>query len=641
MTAMALPAYADEPNLTEHDFLADMPVVLTASRLSQPLDETPASVTIIDQQMIKASGFRDIPDLFRLVPGFTVAYTRNNTWGVSYHGMGDAFSRRIQVLIDGRSVYTPGFGEVPWSSLPLSIDDIDHIEVVRGPNSATYGANAFLGVINIITKTPAQVPGVFASAQYGGQSMSGADLRYGGGDGALKYRLTLSDQNRHRFASQVDKTAMKMVDYRADYQLSGTDEIIADLAFSRSDWRVGVQGDITDPVRSPDVGADHVQVRFHRIVDENTDWYVQFYHIRNTKNDPFNVVLSSPPVNFQVDDGYTQWRDDLEFQMTSRTSNTVRLVWGAEARHEGASSPLYFYDLPTQTGSLFRLFGNVEWRPQGRLIINGGIMAEHQYFTGLDISPRLAANYLLSPDHALRFSISQAYRTPSFFEENGSAPPQDPNGYVPSTGLKPERILSREVGYYGHIPRYRLQIDARIFNDQLYDLMGTQNVCTSNPTFYNCVQITSLYGIATPKVFQSINQNTANIRGADIQLRWKPQDSTQFILSYARVHIDSNHSDIAASTPKDNFSGLAIFSLPHDWEASLGVYRQTAMTWLQDGDVTPGFTRVDARLAKQFRLDGHGVEVDLVGQNLGKDYSEFRAENNFSRRVYGSLNMTW
>ena len=104
--ACARPAWAA---VTEADFFDEMPVVLSASRLSQPVNEAPAAVTVIDQDMIRASGFRDIPDLFRLVPGFTVAYTRDNTWGVGYHGLADAFSRRMQVLIDGRSVYTAGF----------------------------------------------------------------------------------------------------------------------------------------------------------------------------------------------------------------------------------------------------------------------------------------------------------------------------------------------------------------------------------------------------------------------------------------------------------------------------------------------------------------------------------------------------
>ena len=189
--------------VTESDFLDDLPVVLSASRLSQPISEAPAAVTVIDQDMIRASGFRDIPELLRLVPGFSVAYTGDNTWTAGYHGLADAYSRRFQVLVDGRSIYSPHYGTVYWTDLPLSIDDIERIEVVRGPNAAIHGANAFVAVINIITKTAAQVPGEFVSLQAGEQDMRGLTVRHGGGDAAVRYRLTASAQQRDRFERDV------------------------------------------------------------------------------------------------------------------------------------------------------------------------------------------------------------------------------------------------------------------------------------------------------------------------------------------------------------------------------------------------------------------------------------------------------
>ncbi|PKO62647.1 MAG: TonB-dependent receptor, partial [Betaproteobacteria bacterium HGW-Betaproteobacteria-17] len=197
----AQPAWAA---VTEADFLDELPVVLSVSRLSQPVLEAPAAVSVIDRDMIRASGFRDIPDLLRLVPGFSVAYTRDNTWALGYHGMGDAFSRRMQVLVDGRSIYSPHFGAVYWSDLPLSIDDIERIEVVRGPNAAVHGANAFSAVINIITKTAAQAQGSRVSMQAGEQSTRGFSAQHGGGEGALRYRLTASAQQRDRFESNVN-----------------------------------------------------------------------------------------------------------------------------------------------------------------------------------------------------------------------------------------------------------------------------------------------------------------------------------------------------------------------------------------------------------------------------------------------------
>jgi len=242
-------ASACAQTLTEAVFYDELPVVLSVSRLSQPLNEAPAAVTVIDEEMIRASGFRDIPDLLRLVPGFSVAYTRDNTWAIGYHGMADAFSRRFQVLVDGRSIYSAAYGAVNWGELPLSVDDIERIEVVRGPNAASYGANAFLSVINIVTRDPSQTPGTFASMQYGEQGMSGLTLRHGGEQGDLRYRLTLSAQTRDRFEADTidgttpvrlyEETQTYFANGRAEYRLSDTDQISAQFGLSVGDWQAG------------------------------------------------------------------------------------------------------------------------------------------------------------------------------------------------------------------------------------------------------------------------------------------------------------------------------------------------------------------------------------------------------------------
>ncbi len=140
----------------EAAFFEDLPTVLTLSRMPQSTAEAPEAVTAIGPELIRASGARTIPDLLRLVPGFYVAFKNAHFASVTHHGYTDDYSRRMQVLIDGRSVFTPYFvGGVDWMSLPITIQDIDTIEVVRGTNSAAFGSNAFLGVVNIITKSAA------------------------------------------------------------------------------------------------------------------------------------------------------------------------------------------------------------------------------------------------------------------------------------------------------------------------------------------------------------------------------------------------------------------------------------------------------------------------------------------------------
>jgi iron complex outermembrane receptor protein len=626
----SLPARAA---LTESDFFDDLPVVLSASRLSQPVNEAPAAVTVIDQEMIRASGFRDIPDLFRLVPGFTVAYTRDNSWGVGYHGLADAFSRRLQVLIDGRSVYTAAFGEVPWASLPLSIEDIERIEVVRGPNSAAYGSNAFLGIINIVTKDAAQVPGSHLSVQAGEQGMAGATYRYGGGKDDLRYRLTLSDQRRDRFDAQTEKTTTRHLDLRVDYQLSPRDEITTAFALSRGDWRQGqaLNESLIDPLRRLDIGTEHFQVRFRRVLDAENEWSLQYYHTHNRKEDDF--VTATPFGLVPVDFGHIQWRDDIEFTRIAKASDRLRLVWGAEARWEGVKAPGYFYDQDARTGALYRLFGNAEWRVAPHWLVNAGALAEHHYLSGFDVSPRLAVNFLPAADHAVRASITQAYRSPTFFEEDGdqrfftvSGDPVD-RVFAPSEDLLAERILSREIGYVGYIRPLKLHLDVRLFDDDISRMVGSLDIGDAPPF---------------PKLFQSINEHSVDIRGVDVQIRWAAREWLDLILSYARVNIEAADDDIAASAPENNLSALGIFKLGRGWQASVAMYKVGSMYWLGDGDVTEAYTRVDARLARRWKLHGRPVEMALVGQNLGGEpYEEFRDDNLFDRRAYVSLMLDW
>ena len=136
--AAAAPVSADTAGrlLSEEDFLGEVPVVLSATRLEQPEWEVPSAVTVIDREMIRASGVRDVADLFRLVPGMQVGYQYGHRPVVTYHGLSDQGSRRMQVLIDGRSIYSPFFGGVFWVDQPLAIEDIERIEVIRSPNSA-------------------------------------------------------------------------------------------------------------------------------------------------------------------------------------------------------------------------------------------------------------------------------------------------------------------------------------------------------------------------------------------------------------------------------------------------------------------------------------------------------------------------
>lgn len=641
--------------VTETDFLDALPVVLSASRLSQPVSEAPAAVTVIDQDMIRASGFRDIPELLRLVPGFSVAYTGDNTWTAGYHGLADAYSRRFQVLVDGRSIYSPHYGTVYWTDLPLAIDDIERIEVVRGPNAAIHGANAFVAVINIITKTAAQVPGGFASLQVGEQAMRGLTVRQGGGEGPLRYRVSASAQQRDRFEKHVAGTGFDdgsyfeasktyFVNGRLDWQLAPDSDVMLQFGLSQGDWKGGSRQPASarsalQPIEQ-DSRALYLQLAYHKVESEQREWRVQAYHTQNRFDADAVANIGGPVV---VDQYLTQSRSNLELQVNEQWTPRLRAVWGGEVRQETVKSPQNYNTGETFSGELARAFGNLEWRAHERVLLQGGAMLEHHYFTGTDLSPRVAANFTVAPDHVVRVGVSRAYRSPTFFEEEGNQVYLRSSGAladvytVPSAGLKPERILSREIGYVGYWRPVRLELDVRLFKDKIDDFIGQQKAdYAADPG-----------SIISGNEFQYQNLGSVKSRGGELQLRWQPAAALDVSAHYARVYISADtrrqnyNNDIPLSAPRNNWGLLASYRPGGGWEASVGAWRSDAVMWLTEGDITRSYTRVDARLARRWKWQGGEVEAALVGQNLGEDYEEFRSTNVFSRRVYGSLGFTW
>ena len=637
------------PTSSEADYFNDLPVVLSASRLSQPQQEAPAAVTVIDQEMIRASGFREIPDLFRLVPGFSVSNYTGSIPVVTYHGMSDAYSRRMQVLVDGRSIYNVGFGQVNWRDLPLAIEDIERIEIVRGPNAATYGPNAFLAVINIITKHAAETPGTRASISAGQDSIRDGMLRHGGQYGALDYRITVAQRQDERYKDFPSLSRDRLVNVRGDYQLNDTDALSAQLGYSEGRWLKGTPGDFTYPTHDQTSVSDFVQLHFRRAQDANREWSLQFNHSHNKVSEAWNVFLGPPTLgfflppplpptlNFPVDLNYEAWRDSLEYQMIANPHDDVRLVWGAELRRDQVVSSSYLGAGKTLGGNLYRVFANGEWRVTPKWLVQSGAMLEKQYYSGTTLSPRLALNYLITPDHALRASISRGYRSPTPVEQ-GADFKYTYNGLLLNQvnqnrgGLQPERVVSREIGYVGDFRKQRLTLDARLFYDQYSNLIG---------------QITQFFPPGTELLdpvngyTSARNLRSATLSGAEFQLRWRPIEGSLIVLNQAWTTAHSDDAETRHSVPHRQTSVLISQEFKGGYQASAGYYQEAAMTWLSEGDPVRRYERMDARLAKRWRDGARAAELALVAQALTGSYSEFRPEYRFDRRAFVTLTLGW
>ncbi|TVQ70339.1 MAG: TonB-dependent receptor, partial [Chromatiaceae bacterium] len=196
LLSFGLPAWAGEWSPTEQDFFMDLPVALTATRLEQPLSEAPASITVIDREWLQASQARDLTDLLRLVPGMIVGQHDGNHPMVVYQGLGQRFTRQMQVLIDGRSIYSPTTGGAQWADLDLHPEDIERIEIIRGPNAAAYGSNAFSAIINVFTRHASDTQGQQIHTRLGSRGIRDLRYRLGGSheEATLAYRVSISQK---------------------------------------------------------------------------------------------------------------------------------------------------------------------------------------------------------------------------------------------------------------------------------------------------------------------------------------------------------------------------------------------------------------------------------------------------------------
>ncbi len=626
------------PPLSEQDFLGEVPMVLTVSRLVQPVSEAPAAVTVIDRDMIRTSGFRDLADVFRLVPGFYVGLFTGNEQLVS-GGLNNRFFGRVQVLLDGKSVYTPMFGLVPWSALPLALEDIERIEVSRGPNAATYGANSFLGVINIITRHPAQDQGTLIATRVGDPGLADGLVRHAGKYGDLDYRVTLSHKQDNGFELRNDSQRTNSISGRGDLRIDNNKSLEFQFGYTGALFGEGYFGSNDDGPRDQHAQSSYQQMVWRQVSGADDEMSVQFYHNYNLNHEVFTTPAFTEgpfqilPTVIRTD--LDAERFDLEFQRNQRLTPALRLAWGLSSRLDRIHAPLYLGNDSTQDTQLQRLFLNAEWRPVADLIVNAGAAWEHNDINGTALSPRLALSYHLAPRHTLRAGVSRALRTQTVLEDIGSysvtanttVGPLVVPRFFGNASLLPESIVTRELAYIFDVPEQGFSADVRLFEDRVHNVIAPVKV------------------IAPFEYFVFRNAANVTTRGVQTQVRWRA-GSTQlhFAHAYTKTIIDSAYNaavaeDLQHSNPSNTISLLLSHRFGNALEASMGYYNVRAMEVIGDGKPLKTYRRVDARLAYDFQLNGSRAEAALVMQNLFKPYYEYRTENEFDSRALATLSM--
>lgn len=618
---------------SEQEYFQEFPVVLSASRLSQPLSEAPNAVTVIDRAMIKASGFRTIPDLFRLVPGMYVGFRDGHTPIVAYHGSTDHYSRRMQVLVDGRSVYLPPYSTVNWEDIPLHMADIERIEVVRGPAAASYGANSLQGVINIITRDASSAGGTRVSVAKGNGGITDVSAHLGGNGAGVDYRATLAYRADDGFDTSVlnDRRATRLANVRASFHPGSSDSLDLQAGYNEGVQGEGIAGRATDPFGDVGTTSNFQQVSWLHALPQFDEIKLNYYHIFRSSRIFPGATYGDVAVR----------RQELELQHTMHSGASNRLVWGGGARSDTVNAPSVF--VSEQSLRQSRLFAHDEWRMSEAAVLNVGAMLENDGMGHRNTSPRVSLNYHLTPHHTLRAGTSVAYRSPAMAEEKVNSPGQ----YLALGGLRPERVHSREIGYLGEFTTTGVTVDAKAYHDRVSDIIFTDPSPLAPPFFDG-----KPYGFS--------NLLAATYRGFEGTLKHKWGEKSSLAVNLSRQLASCSVTGtlrepfflptlqgIAAScssmVPQNSGSILLAQQVTDDIEFSAGYYHQGKMQIIYTQAPEPVMRRLDLRLARAFGKPDQngGGEVALVVQNAFRDnHAEYTnvpqtsGQIVFNRRVY-------
>lgn len=659
-----------------------LPQVLTATRLKQSPAAVPGSMTVLDNALIRASGARDIPELLRLVPGMMVGYSASNQPTVNYHGSNVNDARRMQVLIDGRSVYRAGLATVDWSDIPLAMEDIERIEVFRGPNTVSYGANALMAVVNILTRKPADSHGTRLKVTRGQRGINDWYASQGSGWDGGDLRLSLSGMQDDGF----DET-LNGQDYRDSRRLNRLSLSISHaLASNQSlDWQfaakegsnqrpytyqpvfygVTASGDNSDVNAKDYAGSVRWNIDFNPEHSLYVQGSAQHWDRQQVWRACDAAISFSPELTrlWQLNPNYAeQLARNIRAPVPAGSAQeralgrVVRQQWGnggatqvcgdidqstRETRYDLelqdtlslsdnlrlVSGANYRYDrADSQTyfnGSLddstWRLFGHLEWRADEHWVIQGGAMYEDARLSGSSLTPRLAVNYLITPRHGLRAVYSEAVRSPDMFENNV-------NWSYRVNNLTPGAFGQSSAQYFvktrgpGNLEQERMRSRELGYNGYFADA----DLNVDLKLFHD--EITGM--ISEPlrnNQYIASNSNKARFSGAEAQLDWQLSPADRFRLTYA--HVDAWASNPADRRLSAHNSGSA------GWLRDWGQGWSSALFYYGDDELNEyRFERLDLRVAK--RLQWQRTELELAGvvQQRLDDEPTTHANNRYDSR---------
>jgi len=621
--------------------------VTTSSKQPVKVSRTSGAIYVLTQEDIRRSGATNIPEALRLVPGIEVARIDDVKWSIGIRGFGSRLSRSVLVVIDGRTVYSPLYAGVFWEVQDTLMEDVDRIEVIRGPGATIWGPNAVNGVINIITKKAKDTRGGLVSAG-GGNEQRFLDFRYGGGNGTnFNYRVYGKTFDRgpqfHPDGKNFDRWQMGQGGFRMDWELKGSDTLTL-----QGDLYEGAVGESISVATGPTVPAAIVQQdgelaggnllgQWRHVLNDGSDLQLQIYYDRTSRYEA----------------NFAELRDTFDFDFLHHKTLARRheLRWGVGGRFSLGSTPpvvpTVVFTPQHRTDKLYSAFvqDDIQLLGEGKgLWLTIGSKIVRTDFSGFGAEPSVQLLWTSGGHQTWWVSVTRALRTPSDIEETFAA-----SGLVSASPLTilrftnngkfvPERLLGYETGYRSLLCS-RLSVDIAAFRNRYNNLLSVESGApfleASPPPQHSVIPLflgNGLYGSTS---------------GFEIAPDWRPVARWRLNGSYSYLHMNlkvklgsrdvSTVKSTQGSSPHHQVTVQSSLDLPGNLEFSQTYHYVSALP----AQLVESYGTADVRLSWR---GIHHFDFSLVGQNLLQPHHvEYGGDPGtlvgIKRNVYGAI--TW
>ncbi|MFY0642539.1 MAG: TonB-dependent receptor, partial [Bermanella sp.] len=560
---------------------------------------------------------------------------------VSYHGTNLPEHRRLQVLIDGRSVFKPGLARVDWVDIPIAVEDIARIEVIRGPNSAAYGANSYLGTINILTKHPQDEKAITLKLTAGNRDVQNSYVNVASELNGTDIRWTIGSKKKSGFDfldngdDNRDSIEGVYTSLRTYTQLTSSLNMQWQAGYKTGTNQQKDEISIIDYITPEDIDAEDYFLwsKFTKDISSSQSAHIQVYSEKFIRETRWYACLAGSQNCGDLNKDIAETKSEIEYQHTSIWSEQLRTVMGFRIRLDEFDSETYNQGYSKNLNN--SAFTNVEYRASPNMLLNLGGMYEDDELNGDEFSPRVALNWLISDVDTIRFVYSEAIRSPDLYEKEGntvytfknftaSGIPTDDLVYPlgEATGLlNSEKIYSHEISYFGLYPAISGQLDIKLFYDKLTGLISE--------TLDDPSMLTN-----TVQMVQS---------GVEGQFKVKVNANNDFMISFAYLDVDddfpsnkdangelTSEAERESSLSADTSGSIAWMTRLDNQTRFAGAIYHVNNWNIYTSDEGYEFTRLDLNASKDFTLpSGYTLTLQSALQYRFDDDPLVRDKNNY------------